>query len=229
VRNLLWICLLVASVASAQSQPANDAKPRIQLVSEFVRELEVVYQLQQTAIKELAEDNSSSGKLMTGIRVGTRTVLEMNDSINRSDGIAVVGQWAEFRDVLKQLDSERIKTTQEMTQGAKAIISGKPDVDIGALTARAPELTAKKEQIDKLMFTMSRGIFLALVDDNRVGPDGNLHHLLLTKKERANMIKLIDSIWGKKLDDKNADSIISAAWSIKYGLTRLNYKAADEP
>jgi hypothetical protein len=63
--------------------------------------LEVLYRLQETSKKELSEDDSSSGKLTTGIRVGTRSVFEMNESILRLDGIAVDGQWAKFRDLLK--------------------------------------------------------------------------------------------------------------------------------
>lgn len=215
---------------AAQSQPFNEKNPRVQLASEFVRELEVLYQLQETAKKELAEDNSSSGKLVTGIRVGTRTVLEMNESIHRLDGIAVDGQWAEFRDLLKQLDSERIRIFQEMNQMAKAMMSGpKPGVDYGAMVAHAPELTAEVEQVDKSMFNMAQAMFFALVDEQRLGPDGKLHHLLLTTKERAGMIQLIDKVWGQSLEDKNASSIVSAAWAIKYGLTRPIYKSADEP
>jgi hypothetical protein len=215
---------------SAQSQPLNERNPRIQLASEFVRELEVLYRLQETGKKELAEDGSSSGKLTTGIRVGTRTMFEMNESINRLDGIAVDGQWAEFRDMLKQLDSERIRIFQEMNQMAKAMMSGpKPGVDYGAMAAHAPELTAEIEQIDKSMFNMAQAMFFALVDEQRLGPDGKLYHLLLTKKDRANMIQLIDKVWGQNLEDKNASSIVSAAWAIKYGLTRPSYKSADEP
>jgi uncharacterized protein (DUF697 family) len=56
-----------------------------------------------------------------------------------------------------------------------------------------------------------------------------LHHLLLTKKDRADMIQLIDKVWGQTLEDRNASSIVSAAWAIKYGLTRPIYKSADEP
>jgi len=56
-----------------------------------------------------------------------------------------------------------------------------------------------------------------------------LHHLLLAKRERAAMIQLIDKIFGQSLEDKNASSIVSAAWAIKYGLTRPTYKSADEP
>jgi hypothetical protein len=63
-----------------------------------------------------------------------------------------------------------------------------------------------------------------------VGADGNLHHLILSKKDRADMIHTIDIDFGPSLnDDKNATSIVNAAWAIEYGLTRPTYKAADEP
>ncbi len=177
---MLLICVVIygACFASAKSQPSfNEKNPRVQLVSEFVRELEVLYRLQETAKKEFAEDSSASGKLTTGIRVGTRTVFEMNESVDRLDGIALAGQWAQVRDMLKQLDAERISVAQEMIQMAKTMMSGpKPGIDYGAMAAHAPELTAKNEQLDKAVFTMSQAMFFALVDDQRVAPDGKLHH-----------------------------------------------------
>src|SRR5713101_5985666 len=118
----LWIGLLVgvivygASCASVQSQPVpgNAQKcARIALAQEFVRELEVLYRLQETAKKEFAEDNSGPGRLMTGIRIGSRTLLQMNDSINRLNLIEVDARWAEFRDMLQQLHQERIVSVQE--------------------------------------------------------------------------------------------------------------------
>ena len=76
---------------------------------------------------------------------------------------------------------------------------------------------------------MAQAMFFALVDDARVAADGNLHHLLLTKKERASMVQLIDKMFGPtNLEDKNSTHIVAAAWAIKYALTRPHYKAADE-
>jgi hypothetical protein len=234
----LWIGLLIgvtvygASCASVQSQsvPGNAQKTaRIALVQEFVRELEVLYRLQETAKKEFAEDSSTSGKLMTSIRVGSRTILQMNDSISRLNMINVDAKWAKSRNLLKQLHEERIASAQEINQIAKALLSGpEPGVNYGKLTARAPELTAQVEEIDKSIFTMAKVMFFALVDDARVGADGILHHLILTKKDRTSMVQLIDKIFGSTLEDKNASYIVSSAWVIKYGLTRPNYKAADE-
>jgi hypothetical protein len=230
---LLGTIVYGASCTALQSQSAqgNTQKTaRIALVQEFVRELEVLYRLQETAKKEFAEDSSASGKIMTSIRVGTRTLFEMNDSINRLSMINVDGTWAEFRDMLKQLHQERIALVQEMNQIGKALLSGpEPGVNYGKLTARAPELTAQVEQIDKSIFNMAQALFFALVDDARVGADGKLHHLILTKKDRTSMVQLIDKMFGPTtLEDKNSSRIVAAAWVIKYGLTRPNYKAADE-
>ncbi|PWT82907.1 MAG: hypothetical protein C5B58_07430 [Acidobacteria bacterium] len=235
----LWIALLVgalvygASCASLRSEPlaGNPQKAaRIALTQEFVRELEVLYRLQETAKKEFAEANSTDGKLMTSIRVGTRTLFELNECIGRLNRINVDAQWARFRNHLKELHGERMALVQEMNAIGKALLSGpEPGINYGKLTARGPELTARVEQIDKLIFTMAEVVFLALVDDTRVGADGNLHHLLLTKKERTSMVQLIDKIFGPKaLEDKNANHIVSSAWIIKYGLTQPQYKAADE-
>ena len=217
--------------AHAQGLPTNDARTaRIAFVREFVREIEVLYRLQETAKKEFAEDPSTNGKMMTSIRVGTRTMLEMTDSINRLNMIAVDANWAKFRDLLKQMHQQRIALVQEVTETSKTFLKGpEPGVNYGALAARAPELTAQIEDIDKSVFTMSKAIFFALVDEGRNGADGKLHHLIMTRKERTEMVQLIDKIFGPHLEDKNASHIVSAAWVIKYGLTTPIYKAADEP
>jgi hypothetical protein len=235
----LWIGLFLgvivygACCASIQSQPlpGNTQKTaRIALADEFVRELEVLYRLQETAKKEFAEDSSGSGKLMTSIRVGSRTLFEMNDGINRLSNINVDAKWAEFRDLLKELHQDRIVIVQEMNQGAKTLLAGpEPGVNYGKLMARAPELTAQVEEIDKNIFRIAQAMFFALVDDDRTGVDGKLHHLILTKKDRASMVKLIDRMFGPTtLEDKNASRIVASAWVIKFGLTRPIYKAADE-
>jgi hypothetical protein len=227
----LLVGLSTNSSAQAESSPgAAEKTARIALVREFVREMEVLYHLQETAKKEFAEDSSTTGKITTGIRVGTRTLFEMQESVSRLDMINLDASWGKFRDLLKSFDNQRMETVQEMNHIAKAMLSGPtPGVNYGEMTARAPELTAQVEQIDKSMFQMSQALFLALVDEGRVDADGNLHHLILNKKDRAGMVHTIDIDFGQSLDDKNSTSVVSAAWAIKYGLTRPIYKAADEP
>src|SRR5258706_5269427 len=222
---------ILRSSAQAERPPgATEKTARIALVREFVREMEVLYRLQETAKKEFAEDSSTAGKLTTSIRVGTRTLFEMQENVSRLHMIGLDTRWGEFRDLLNSFHNQRMLAVQEMNQMSKAMLSGPaPDVNYGAMTARAPELTAQVEQIDKSMFKMSQPLFLALVDEGRVEADGNLHHLILNKKDRTDMVHTIDTAFGRSLDDKNATSIVNAAWAIKYGLTRPIYKAADEP
>jgi hypothetical protein len=231
VAALLCVGVMAAEVSQAEPSPGVTEKTtRIALVREFVREMEVLYRLQETAKKEIAEDSSTTGKITTGIRVGTRTLFEMQESVSRLRMISLDTRWGEFKDLLKSFHNDRMAAVQEMTQIAKAMLSGPaPGVNYGAMTARAPELTARVEQIDKSMFQMSEPLFFALVDEGRVEADGKLHRLILNKKDRADMVHTIDTAFGRSLDDKNATSIVNAAWAIKYGLTRPNYKAADEP
>src|SRR5262249_41747187 len=78
------------SSAKAERSPAATEKTaRIALVREFVREMEVLYRLQETAKKEFAEDSSTTGKLATSIRIGTRTLFEMRESVSRLDMIGL--------------------------------------------------------------------------------------------------------------------------------------------
>lgn len=228
---LLSVLIFPATQAWAEPSPgANEKAARIAFVREFVREMEVLYRLQDAAKKEFAEDSSTAGKLRTGIRVGTRTQFEMQESVSRLNMIVLDTSWGEFRDLLKSSHNERMAVAQEVIKIAKAMLSGpEPGVNYGAMTARLPELTALVEQIDKSMFQMSQPLFFPLVDEGRVEADGKLHRLMLDKKDRADMVHTIDSAFGRSLDDKNATSIVIAAWAIKYGLTRPNYKAADEP
>jgi cell division protein FtsB len=229
---LLGAIIYGASCAALQSQPLpqNAQKTaRVTLAQEFVRELEVIYRLQETAKQEFAKGSSDSGRLVTGIRVDSRTLFEMKDSINRLSMINVDAKWAKFRDALKKLHQERIVLVHEMNQMSKTLVAGpETGINYGTLTARAPEITAQVEQIDKITFTIAKAMFYALVDDGRVGADGKLHHLILTKKDRTSMVQLIDEIFGPTLEDKKASHIVASAWVIKYGLTRPHYKAADE-
>ena len=59
------VIAFAAFCTSAQSQPANpfnEKNPRVQLVTEFVRDLEVLYRLQETAKKNLLKTVRQQGR-----------------------------------------------------------------------------------------------------------------------------------------------------------------------
>lgn len=74
LRAALLLVMACPCFTTAQSQPFNQTNPRIQLASEFVRELEVLYRLQETVKKEIAEDDSPSGKIVTGSPLFTQSL-----------------------------------------------------------------------------------------------------------------------------------------------------------
>jgi hypothetical protein len=238
MRRQLWIGLLVGVIAygaccasvRAQAAPDNTQKSaRIELIQEFVRELEVLYRLHETARKEVVE-RSGAEKLTAGIRNGTRLILRMLESIDRLDRINVDGEWAEFRDLLKLAYQQRIELAQEVNQMSKTFLSApEPGVNYGKLDARGAVITVQLEEIDKGIFSVAQGLSISLIDDARVGADGRLYHLILTKKDRTSMVKQIDKIFGATLEDKKANNyIVSSARVLKLVLTRPNYRSADE-
>src|SRR5258708_1260668 len=87
----LFLFLQAAQVQAAQNTIAKAKAARIELVKEFIREVEALDGLQQMATKELGEDKSTQGQLATAIRAGTRIVLEMNTSARILDHISVDG------------------------------------------------------------------------------------------------------------------------------------------
>jgi hypothetical protein len=90
VAALLCVGVTVAEAAQAERSPGVTEKTaRIALVREFIREMEVLHRLQETAKKEFAEDSSAAGKLTTSIRVGTRTLFEMRENVSRLDMIGL--------------------------------------------------------------------------------------------------------------------------------------------
>jgi hypothetical protein len=229
VSLVLFLFLQAAHPLAAQNTITKAKAARIELVKEFIREVEVLDGLQQTAKKEFGEDKSSNGQLVTAIRVGTRTLFEMNTGVGILDRISLDGRWDEFRTALISIDTERASLNKEMIDASKKLLSGPEEgVNYGALLARAPELTAQVEQLDKMIFNISKAMFLGLLDEERTDKDGNISHLIVTARERNEMIQGIDIHFGSRLEDKNTTQIVLAAWAIKYGLTQSRYRSADE-
>ncbi len=122
----------------------------------------------------------------------------------------------------------RSKLWHQLIDICSAFVGGpKPNVDYGKLAADMPKIRAKLDFIDKALFEATPAIFMTLIDSK---PDskGNASHLVITKAERKDLIDKIDTDFGPKLDDKNANFTISSAWVLKKGLQK-DFKSADDP
>ena len=68
-----------------------------------------------------------------------------------------------------------------------------------------------------------------LLIDQRADSKNHASHLIITKAQRAELLQAIDESFGKKLDDKNANDLVSSGVILKQLLTKKGYKCADEP
>jgi hypothetical protein len=223
----LFISLTAILPASAEMQSAQRAQ-RIELVNLYIGELEKLQNLQQTSAKEFAEDETATARLMTGIRVGTRTIYAMNEIDSRLDLLKLPESYQKLISLLRSLNEQRIECVKELVSSAKIMLSAQPGDNVSALVARAPELTAEMEKLNTNIFKVSPYVSLSLMDDTRLNKEGNFDHLILTEKQRVDMVALLKKIFGKALDEEHQNNFVSAAAILKEQLTR-GVPTADMP
>ena len=111
-----FLLLPAAHSQTVQSTNAKEKAARIEFANEFIREVEALYGLQETAKKELAEDKSAQAQLVTAIRVGTRTLFEMKKSVAILDRIFLDTRFDNFRTALIEISVDRASAVQEMIE-----------------------------------------------------------------------------------------------------------------
>ena len=77
----------------------------------------------------------------------------------------------------------------------------------GALTAEAPKITAGLEYIDRSLFQATPLIFATLID---MKPDkqGHASRLIVTRAEREQLVRSLQTSFGKKLDQQHQNLIV---------------------
>jgi hypothetical protein len=186
----IQILLSVCCVALFSTHTfAGDSSPTVRFVNEYIRELEDAYAIQTNAKKELSE-SSGIDKLMSEIRISTRTTIDLNTNISALKEIKLDAQCDDFRAGLIQIYGQKIGLHRQIIDDATEMLSGpKPGVDYGKIMAHAPQMTAMNESLDKTIFDITRGIFLCVVDRTSE-KNGILTRLVMTNNERKQMIRV---------------------------------------
>jgi hypothetical protein len=125
--------------------------PHYNVVYEYIQSLGAVHLIQETATKELQDDDTPIGKLMTGIRSGTRMKLELGTSITALEGMTLkkpfdtlLPNTISFYKHKIELHDTLIAISQKFMKGA--IDGPEPGVDYSQLTATMPKITASLEE-----------------------------------------------------------------------------------
>ncbi len=200
--------------------------PHFDVVSEYVRSLGTIHNLQVLAAKENEQDKDPIAKLMSGIRSSTRMKLELTTSISAFKRMTLKEPFETLLPTTITWYERKVELHDGIILIARTILSGKPGVDYAALDARMPGITALMEFADESIFKSMVLVFALLID---MKPDekGHMSHLNITKAQRQALINNINTYFGSSLDKKDKNWTVSSAAVLKTWLQK-DYKCLDE-
>jgi hypothetical protein len=226
LRNRHWIAAtaLFCFVLFVDQSRAADT-PHDQVVSEFIRQMAAIHELQETAAREL---KASDNQIMDSIRASTRIIVQLRRDIAMLKSMTLGPPYETLLPTVIQLYHEKISLHDDLIIIATEFPRGpQPNVDYGKLSAATPQIAATIEYVEKMLF-QTTPMFCFLLLDDRADNKGKLSHLNITKARRREMIKEIDDLFGHRLSAKDTNFAVSSAVLIKKFLVG-GHKSADDP
>ena len=148
--------------------------------------------------------------------IATLNQLEVGDDV------------APFVQGLANFYQQKIDLNDTLIDIATNMLGGpKPGFDYGKLMASSAETSATMEQIDEQIFKLANAFFIAMID-RRPDREGHASHLKITRAQRTELLKLIETLFGASLESKEATFAVNGAWLMRANL-RKSFKAADDP
>jgi hypothetical protein len=241
---LVLVALFAGVHAEAQDAPAKPLKPpaanktvthpenkpetpHLEFVTEYVRELASIQEIRESSERDLKQDPGAT--FSNCIHTSTLMQLELESQIGQLKRMHLDGSFNELIPNITGLYKDKIELWQQMIDICSAFVGGpKPNLDYAKLGADMPKIRAKLDFIDKALFEASPLVFSTLIDMKKSDSKGHESHLLITKAEREGLIKQIDTDFGSKLDEKDANYGVSSAAILKAGLQK-DFKCSDDP
>jgi hypothetical protein len=200
--------------------------PHIQFVSEYIRQLGKIERIRSLANDELQGD--AANRMAGCVRSATRFQLELQSQILMLQSMRLNPPFETLAESLASFNERKASLYKRMSDGCAAIMSGpKPGVDYDAIAADAPKVTAELEYVDNALFEATPLVFATLIDPV---PDtlNHMSKLIITNAERKKLIADINYYFGGKLDQKDQNSLVSAA-SVLKGYLLKDYTSSDQP
>lgn len=222
------IIVLVLWAIGIASQAHAEETSHLAFVTEYIHELAASEDMRANAERELNASNLSSEKLASGIHASKLFQLELKSQILALKSMHLNPPFNDIIPTIITWYERKIALYQEIIDLNSILLAGpRPGVDYGKLAAVMPEIRAKMNYIDKSLFLATPLIFMTLIDQK---PDSKNHlsHLIITKKEREKLLHYLAVAFGKKLEQKHQNYIVSSASILKAYLSK-DYKCSDEP
>ena len=223
VVSLAFVVLSIAQAAFAEAERT----PSFELVTEYIRELGTLERFRSRAEEDTVGKRPQE-MFLACINYGTASRLELQSQIqilSRMDASAQVQVFILNAQLFKR---EEIDIFDRMVSICSTMLAGpQQEVNYGEMLSQMPKMRAELEYIEKALFEATPLLFSALIDQR---PDSQNHmsHLVITREERNELIRNIDSYFGGKLDAANQNYTVSSASVLKAYLKK-GYKCSDEP
>jgi hypothetical protein len=232
---MLVICLPAAF--SLQAVHANETS-HFAFAREYARELGVIERLRASAESESKQKEGDSfaqtiRPLTMMIHYSTSMQIELGGNIAVLKGMQLDGRFASVAGDLVASYQDEIELLDRLREISKVMMSdlvggSKPDHDYGAMVAEVPQLRASLESVNKQFVALSGLVFAALVDI-RPDKEGHVSHLIITRDERAELLRQLTSDFGSKLAQKKGESSVTDAAGLLSDLLKKDFKCSDEP
>lgn len=221
-----WIAGLLACLVLAPSWAAD--LTNYAAAAEYIQYLAKMHDQQRAAQTELARATDATSKLMTSVRISTRAKLEHRASIASLNQLSVGDDAATFVGYFTSFQQQKIDLHDTMIEIASRMLGGpKPDIDLGKLMAAAAETSATMDNVDQQIFKLANAFFAVMIDQ-RPGKEGRVSRLKITRSQRVELLRLIESRFGASLNAKEQNWIVSGAWLMRANLQK-SFKASDDP
>jgi hypothetical protein len=225
----LFVFLVSCSVSALADQDSHFA-----FVSEYVRQLGANEHMREVSEKEVVGAANLQDRLMAGIRGSTRIILELKSQIVVLERMQLDKDFEEVPTAIAKYYSRKIDIHEHVIETDKIFLSAlaggpKPDVDYDALANEAPQTTAMLEYIDRTLFEHATPLVFGTLIDMKPDRAGHASRLIITKAERAKLIQALTTSFGKKMEAKDQNYIVSSATVLRDYLQKKGYKCSDEP
>jgi hypothetical protein len=153
---------------------------------------------------------------MSAIHFSTLIQLELRSQIGMLKTMHLTGEFADLTPDLIAFDGQKIELHEQMINLVTNFLSGpKPGVDYGKLTAGMPKLRAELEDIDHTIFSAITPLSCMVLLDTRPDSKHHVSHLVITKAEKAELVKRLVNGFGDALNQNNKNFIVGAGSLMK--------------
>jgi len=215
--------------ARATARPVKPETPRLEFVTEYIRELAAVERIRTAGEAENNQDKKDD-KLPFASAVHTSTLfeLELGSQVKMLKGMRLNEPFDELIPNITGFYERKIVLWRRIHEISSAFIGGpKKGVDYSKLAPEVPQIRGELDFIDQSLFDAMPLVFATLID-MKADSKGHASHLIITKEDKARLISKLNDSFGAKLDQKDQNYTVSAATVLRDYLNK-DFKCSDEP